>query len=358
MANKKILIVDDSALVRKQVGELIERYLDFDISFAKNGQEAVDMACSEDYDVITMDINMPVLDGISAVKIIMEKNPTAILMLSSLTTESADITIEALELGAIDYVAKPGTMNIGKRENSEDIITKIKSLSRIPKRRLARKSHASTRGVHQRAPRRETVVVKEDTRDSRDITKVVLIGSSTGGPGLIEQICASLPIDYPYPVCIVQHMPEQFTAPFTERLNRASRLEVHESKHNMEVLPGHIYIAKGGVDMNFSKRASGKIVIRENSMPNGNFFQPSVDEMMKSALTVFDAKNLIAVILTGIGDDGADAMVKLKASGAYTIGESEETATVYGMPKEAYERGGVSEQLPFHKIVKTLATLK
>lgn len=358
MANKKVLVVDDSALVRKQIRELIEMSLDFDISFAKNGQEAVDMACSENYDVITMDINMPILDGISAVKIIMEKNPTAILMLSSLTTESADITMEALELGAVDYVSKPGTMNIGKRENSEDIITKIKSLSRIPKRRLARKSRTLTRSVRERAPRRETVAVKQDTRDSRDISKVVLIGSSTGGPGLIEQICSSLPTDYPFPVCIVQHMPEQFTAPFAERLDRASRLEVHESKHNMELLPGNIYVAKGGVDMHFAKRASGKIVIRENSTPNNRFFQPSVDEMMESALSVFGARNLIGVILTGIGDDGADAMVKLKAGGAYTIGESEETATVYGMPKEAYDRGGVSEQLPFHKIVKTLATLK
>lgn len=358
MARKRILVVDDSALVRKQIKELVEMYLDFDIFFAKNGQEAVDMACSEDYDVITMDINMPVLDGLSAVKIIMQKNPTAILMLSSLTTESANITMEALELGAVDYVSKPGTMNIGKRENSEDIITKIKSLSRIPKRRLARRLRTPSRSVSERAVKREAAKPQEDSRDSRDITKVVLIGSSTGGPGLIEQICASLPVDYPFPVCIVQHMPEQFTAPFAERLNRASSLEVHESKHNMEVLPGHVYVAKGGVDMNFAKKASGKVVFRENSLPNDKFFQPSVDEMMESALSLFGAKNLIGVLLTGIGDDGAEAMVKLKRGGAYTIGESEETATVYGMPKEAYDRGGVSEQLPFHKIVKTLATLK
>ena len=351
---KKVLIVDDSALVRKQLSEIIST-LDFEIDIAKNGKEAVDKATETQYDVITMDINMPVMDGIEAVKRIMEAQPTAILMVSSLTTEDATITMDALDLGAIDYISKPGTMNVGKNENREDILQKVKSLSRIPKRRLKRQVS--------RPPIRERrrVVDKEEyvqTLDSKDITKVVLIGSSTGGPGLIEQICAAVPADYKYPICVTQHMPDQFTKAFAERLDRASLLKVHESTQNMELLPGNIYVARGGVHMNFSKKASGKIVIREDKVKGDNYFQPSVNDMMYSALNVFDATQLVGVILTGIGDDGADAMVKLKKAGAYTLGESENSAVVYGMPKEAYDRGGVMEQLDFMQILKKIATLK
>ena len=350
---KKVLIVDDSALVRKQLTELIS-ILDMEIDIAKNGQEAVDKATGMQYDVITMDINMPVMDGLEAVKQIMKKQPTAILMVSSLTTDDASITMDALDLGAIDYIAKPGTMNIGKNENSEDILQKVKSLSRIPKRRLQRQALRPPQRDRIKAIKKEV----ESAGDSRDIEKIILIGSSTGGPGLIEQICASLPRNYKYPVCIVQHMPAQFTASFAQRLNRSSSLKVLESANNMEVIPGNIYVARGGVHMHFSKKTSGKIVIREDKDKGSHYFQPSVNEMMLGSLKVFDAKNTIGVLLTGIGDDGADGMVALKKAGAYTIGESEDSATVYGMPKEAYERGGVSEQLDFMQILKKIATLK
>lgn len=351
---KKILIVDDSALVRKQLSEVVE-VLGFEIDTARNGQEAVTKATLTQYDVITMDINMPVMNGIEAVKQIMAKQPTPILMISSLTTEDAAITMDALDAGAIDYIAKPGTMNIGKEQNTKDILEKIQSLSRISPRRL--RNRAS------RAPvaRQRVAEGKEKSKhipENTTLTKIVLIGSSTGGPGLIEQICASLPANYKYPVCIVQHMPEQFTKAFAERLDRASILNVHQSAQNMDVLPGNIYIARGGVHMNFVKKVSGKVVIREDQNKGKNYFQPSVNEMMLSALDVFEGSNIIGVLLTGIGDDGADGMVKLKKMGAYTLGESEESATVYGMPREAYERGGVTQQLDFKQILKTIATLK
>jgi len=352
---KKVLIVDDSALVRKQLSEIIAT-LNFEIDVAKNGKEAVEKAIQTQYDVITMDINMPVMDGIEAVKRIMQKKPTAILMVSSLTTEDASITMEALSLGAIDYISKPGTMNIGKNENYDDIIQKVKSLSRIPLRRLKQQLSRPPLRERKRAERTTREPVEE--LSSKEITKVVLIGSSTGGPGLIEQICAALPANYKYPVCIVQHMPAQFTAAFATRLDRASALNVHESAQNMELLPGNVYVARGGVHMNFAKKVSGKIVIREDKSKGDNFFQPSVDEMIFSALEVFKPSQLVGVILTGIGDDGAEGMVKLKKLGAYTLGESEESATVYGMPKEAYDRGGVMEQLSFPQILKKIATLK
>jgi two-component system chemotaxis response regulator CheB len=354
---KKVLIVDDSALVRKQLSQIIET-LGFEIDFAKNGQEGVDKAVETDYDVITMDINMPVLDGLSAVKMIMEKNPSAILMVSSLTSENADTTIEALELGAIDYITKPGTMNVGKRENSEDILEKVKSLSRVSRRRL-KSMRRRTPVVRQRAPRQSRASQSGTNLSSQDIKKIVLIGVSTGGPGLIEQICASLPENYPHPVCIVQHMPEQFTEAFAHRLDKVSALEVHHSKTNMEVLPSNVYLAKGGVHMHFAKKVSGKIVIRDEKDNRANrFFQPSVDEMFESALSIFDAKQVLGIILTGIGDDGAEGLLKIREGGGYTIGESEESCTVYGMPKVAYDMGAVMEQLPFAQIVKKIVSFK
>jgi two-component system chemotaxis response regulator CheB len=352
---KRVLIADDSALVRKQLREMIET-LGFEIDTARNGREAVDKVLENKYDVVTMDINMPVMDGITAVREIMEKKPTPILMVSSLTTESADITIEALELGAVDYISKPGTMNVGKEENRDDIIQKVKSLSRIPARRL--KTTARRPLKRERRVREPDAAPVVSDKDSRDIKKVLLVGASTGGPGLIEQICAALPPSYPHAVCVVQHMPEQFTSAFAARLDRVSTLPVHESKNNMEFLPGNIYVAKGGTHVHFAKKVSGKIVLREESDKKDQFFQPSVDEMFMSALEVFKGHQLMAVLLTGIGDDGAEGMVAVKRAGGYTIGESEETATVYGMPKEAYERGGVLEQLPFPKIVKAVATFR
>ena len=351
---KKVLIVDDSALVRKQLSDIIST-LDFEIDTAKNGQEAVTKATSTQYNLITMDINMPVMDGIEALKQIIKIQPTPVLMVSSLTSDDAAITMDALDLGAVDYILKPGTMNVGRDKNKDEILDKVKLLSRISPRTIKR------RLAKMHKPQLQTSVEKQKPKislTSKDITKVVLIGSSTGGPGLIEQICSSLPQNYKFPVCIVQHMPEQFTKAFVHRLNRTSTLQVHEGSKNMELKPGNIYVARGGVHMNFSKKVSGTIVIRENEKKGDCFFQPSVNEMMFSALDLFDAKNLIAVLLTGIGDDGADAMVALKKAGAYTIAESEESATVYGMPREAYERGGVTEQLDFQQIVKTIMTLK
>jgi two-component system, chemotaxis family, protein-glutamate methylesterase/glutaminase len=351
--SKKVLIVDDSALVRKQLSDIIGT-LDFEIDTAKNGQEAVNKATSTQYTLITMDINMPVMDGIEALKQIIKNRPTPVLMVSSLTADDATITMNALDLGAVDYILKPGTMNVGRDKNKEEILDKVKLLSKISPRTIKRR----LAGMHKQVKAPALTQKPKTSLTSKDITKVVLIGSSTGGPGLIEQICASLPQNYKFPVCIVQHMPEQFTKAFVERLNRSSTLEVHESTKNMELKPGNIYIARGGVHMNFSKKVSGTIVIKENEKKGNCFFQPSVNEMMFSALELFDAKNLIAVLLTGIGDDGADAMVALKKAGAYTIGESEESSTVYGMPREAYERGGVTEQLDFAQIVKTITTLK
>lgn len=351
---KRILIADDSALVRKQITEIIAE-LGFEIDTARNGAEAVEKATASQYDVITMDINMPVMDGLTAVRKIMEVRPTPILMISSLTTESAQITMEALDAGAVDYIAKPGTMNVGRNENSEDIIQKVKSLSRIPSRRLKTMMRCS---VVRERPQSVRESIRTENKSTAEVTKILLIGASTGGPGLIEQICAALPARFAYAVCIVQHMPEQFTEAFAARLDKNSILPVVEAKNLMELYPGNIYIARGGVHMHFAKKVTGRVMIREEKNKGSRFFQPSIDEMFLSALNVFSADQIVGVLLTGIGDDGASGMVAIKEAGGYTIGENEETATVYGMPKEAFDRGGVSQQLPFPKIIRALQTLQ
>lgn len=351
---KRILIADDSALVRKQITEIIAE-LGFEVDTARNGAEAVEKATASQYDVITMDINMPIMDGLTAVRKIMQARPTPILMISSLTTESAQITMEALDAGAVDYISKPGTMNVGRSENSEDIVQKVKSLSRIPPRRL---KTMTRRSVVRERPQSVREATRLENKSNADVTKILLIGASTGGPGLIEQICTALPSSFGYAVCIVQHMPEQFTAAFATRLDKNSTLPVIEAKDHMELYPGNIYLARGGVHMHFGKKVTGRVVIREETKKGNRFFQPSVDEMFMSALKVFSGDQIVGVLLTGIGDDGASGMVAIKQAGGFTIGESEETATVYGMPKEAYDRGGVSQQLPFPKIVRALQTLR
>ena len=349
---KKVLIVDDSALVRKQLRGLIEE-LGFEVDTAKNGQEGVEKAIAEDFAVITMDVNMPIMDGITAVKKIMQAKPTPILMVSSLTSEDASTTIEALENGAVDYVAKPGTFNVGLATTGDDLAEKILTLSKMSTRKLARNFSA----LKGRASRKEHAPIAMP-KAIKAVDKVLLIGASTGGPGLIEEICASLPANFPYAVFIVQHMPEKFTSTFATRLARVSALSVTEAVPHEEVSAGCIYIAKGGVHMHFGKKVSGKIIIRLESNKGNRFFQPSVDEMMLSALQVFDPKKIVAVLLTGIGDDGAQGMVAIKKAGGFTFGESEETATVYGMPRVAYENGGVSQQLPFPQIVSKLMQLQ
>jgi len=253
---KKVLIVDDSALVRKQLGELLDK-AGYDIGFAKNGQEAVEFAAAVDFDVITMDINMPVMDGLTAVKEIMRINPTPIVMVSSLTQDEADITFEALELGAVDYVPKPGTITLNIEASKRDILSKIETASRIKKNRLTIRKHATKKKVD---------IQKKSTEEKsnlpKTVEKLVLIGASTGGPGLIEEILTSLPGDYPYPLCIVQHMPESFTANFAKRLDKNCAIEVVEAKAGDLIVPGKAIIGKGGRHLHLAKKASGALSVK------------------------------------------------------------------------------------------------
>jgi len=342
---KKILVVDDSALIRKQLGNLFDR-AGYDVGFAKNGIEAVEFVEEVKFDCITMDINMPVMDGLSAVKEIMKKNPTPIIMVSSLTQDEADITFEALELGAIDYVPKVGTLNLNLKEAEAEILKKIEMAVKLPKNRVLIKRHSFKKKISLQTPKVEKIPKKFD--------KLVLIGASTGGPGLIEEILTSLPYNYPYPVCVVQHMPETFTGKFAERLNKNSEIEVVEAKGGDLLKPAKAIIGKGAWHFHLAKKASGALMVKLVPNTMKRFFVPSVDELFLSASKIYQCKSILAVELTGIGDDGADGMVALREKGAYTLAEDETTAVVYGMPKVAWEKGGAVKKLPFPEIVKEI----
>lgn len=368
---KKILVVDDSSLIRKHLVKLFEDN-GYETESAKNGQEACDLALNQDFDAITMDLNMPVMDGLEAISIIMQKNPTPILVVSSLTTEGAAETIESLELGAIDYVAKPGQYRIDTATQGDELLEKLEIVSSISKRRLGShlrkmsRSREPVRATEQREERKSenkystnNIQTGKDLDSfSTDVKKIVLIGSSTGGPGLIEKICTSLPTNFPHPVCVVQHMPEQFTAAFASRINSISKVIVKESEHGEELRNGVVYIAKGGTHLQFRKKVSGKLTVKHGGSMKERFFTPSVDEMYLSALELFNAKDINAIILTGIGDDGAEGIVEIKKSGGYTIGETEESCTVYGMPRVAFEKGGISEQMDFDKILSYITSIR
>jgi len=343
---KTILVVDDSPTVRNELGNLFNNN-GYDVALAKHGEEALEWLEDTDFDLITLDINMPVMDGITTLKHIMKIKPTPVLMVSSLTSEDADITFEALELGAVDFVPKPGTFSVDLKHNREEILQKVKDALKIPKNRLQIRKRAVQRKINLSQKKRTKPI------DS-SFERVVLIGASTGGPKLIEAIASSLPADYPYPLCVVQHMPETFTGKFAKRLDGLSEIEVVEGKNNEKLEPCKMIIAKGGYHLHFAKKASGAYSVKLASNRANRFFVPSIDEMFFSAAKVIKDKKILAVELTGIGDDGADGMVALKKQGAYTLAESEDSAVVYGMPKEALLRGGAVKSLSFNKILKEI----
>ncbi len=334
MIRKKILVVDDSAVIRRYLSKLLEN-AGYIVEVAKNGQEAIDKLRQNSFSLVTLDFEMPILNGIETLKIIMKEFPTRVLMISSFTTDNADITFEALQIGAIDYIPKPkNSIDIAKV--SDEILTKVKNSLLITPKKL--KSTLMPFKKHD---------IDIDTKIDMGF---VLIGASTGGPRLIEQICKTLPEGYPHAVCIVQHMPTEFTANFAKRLNTLSKVEVLEADNAMELKKSRIIIAKGGKHLHFRKKLNS-FFVQLSSNINDRFFVPSVDEMFLSAAQTLPCKKILAIELTGIGDDGADGMVALRKKGAFTIAESEKSAVVYGMPKEAYERGGAVKVLDFNDIL-------
>jgi two-component system chemotaxis response regulator CheB len=347
-----VVIADDSAFMRKKIKALLESDPSIKvIAAARDGQEAVDHVKKHQPDVVTLDINMPIMDGITALQIIMAESPRPVLMLSSLTQEGAITTFECLELGAFDYVGKPsGTISHDIDRQTAEIIAKVKQAASSRSRRpSARKALPST-------PKAGRDVPPIGASTNSFAQQVVVIGVSTGGPKTLFDIVPLLPQDLDAAVVIVQHMPESFTGQFAKRLNDACRIPFKEAEAGDILKPGHGYLARGGKHLVFSKRVTGGVMARYSALPADSLHTPSVDVMMDSSLQAF-GNRVIGVLLTGMGDDGADAMVHIRSAGGTTIAEAESTCIVFGMPAQAIARGGADYVLPSHDIADKIVSL-
>lgn len=348
----KVLIVDDSALMRRQLTTLFQAEGDFEIRQVSNGREAVRENRDFQPDVVTLDINMPEMDGLTALSLIMAERPVAVVMVSSLTRQSALATFEALNLGAVDYIGKPGgTISLSIDEIKDELVAKVRAAARA---KLKGKS-TPLRGLAQRLREDREKAAARPVPMRRGVAAegLVLVGVSTGGPSTLEAILPHLPAHFPWPILVVQHMPAAFTKSFAERLDQACALRVVEASSPMPVEPGTIYIAKGGSDMVATVR-SGKLTVLPKPENPKFLWHPSVELLGQSVLEHCDPARVTAVMLTGMGDDGSESFTTIKKRGGRTIAESEQSAVVFGMPAELIKRGGASLVLPAEKVAGQL----
>jgi two-component system chemotaxis response regulator CheB len=343
VAATTVLVVDDSALMRRAIKGILETAGGFVVHTARNGVDGLDQLDRVRPDVVTLDVNMPEMDGLTCLAKIMAERPTPVVMVSSLTEASALVTLEALELGAVDYVAKPGgTVSLNLNDVAEEIVGKVRgaAAARIGRARGLRERVRATA-----APRR---VVNAGEVD------LLLVGSSTGGPALLAELLAQLPATLGAPVVVAQHIPASFTATLARRLDDLCQLRVHEVDRIMTLQRGSIYLGRGSADVVVARRTDGLIV---KSVPaSGEYrWHPSVDRLVASARRHIPAERLVCALLTGMGDDGAAEMAAVREGGGRTIAEAEETAVVWGMPGELARRGGATEVLPSYAIAERLA---
>lgn len=341
----KLLIVDDSALMRRQLTQLFSETGEFDLRIARHGAEAVAENLSFEPDVITLDINMPQMDGLTALSLIMAARPVPVVMVSSLTEKGALATFEALALGAVDYIEKPGgTISLTMEQVKDELIRKVKQ---------AAKAKVKSGQAPATSTLEKPVSAKNETVGGLGDDGLIIMGASTGGPSTVERILSALPGDFPYPIVIAQHMPSAFTSPFANRLNNLCALNVVEVSKPMPVEKGFVYVGRGGADILVTVRQD-KLMVIARPESKQYLWHPSVELLCESVLEHCEASKVIGVMLTGMGYDGAAAFTQLKKKGGRTIAESEATAIVYGMPKELIGRGGASLTLANDKIAAQL----
>lgn len=343
----RVLVVDDSAFMRVFLGKFIEENPKLELAgTARNGQDAIEKTKALRPDVITMDVEMPKMNGIEAVRTIMREVPTPVIMLSSLTKDGADATVQALQFGAFDFLAKPEDHSpMGLSELAEQLDAKIMAAAKIPVQRFVVSDKPKVvlpeQMAHMTPPPKEKV------------KQVVAIGTSTGGPRALNYILPKIPADFPCPIVIVQHMPAKFTKSLAERLNSQSQIEIVEAENHQVLENGKVYIAPGGLHMRVISRF-GQFLISLEETEKRNEHRPSVDVLFESIAVL---PNILKhyILLTGMGSDGARGMLKGKASGAAsTIAESSNTCVVFGMPKSAIELDCVDYVVDLHEIPKKM----
>ena len=347
-----VVVVDDSALVRSLLTEIINRQSDMQcIGAASDPLIAREMIRNLNPDVITLDVEMPRMDGIDFLSKLMRLRPMPVVMVSTLTERGADVTLRALELGAVDFVAKPkiGVAD-GLRKLGEEITDKIRTAARARVRRLpGAPAAAASAGPNAAAASTAAAASPQPVANVGRLSteKLIFIGASTGGTEATREVLTQLPPDAPA-VLITQHMPPGFTKSYAARLDTLCRIRVAEARDGERVLPGHAYIAPGGLHMSV-ERSGANYVVRVRDGEPVNRHKPSVEVLFKSAAQVA-GPNALGVMLTGMGADGATAMREMRQAGAFTVAQDEATCVVFGMPREAIAHGGVSEVLPIGKI--------
>ncbi|WP_022851731.1 protein-glutamate methylesterase/protein-glutamine glutaminase [Limisalsivibrio acetivorans] len=353
MSKVRVVVVDDSAFMRKAIESMIAKDPDIEIvGQARNGFEAVDMAKKLRPDVMTLDIEMPRMDGLTALQKIMEENPLPVIMVSSLTTEGADATIKALEYGAVDFISKDKSFaSFGVMKIEDELRNKIKSFARrkgIIRRMPVRKPMRPSAPAAQRQPQAPSKPEATKTVSRGFGKKLVVIGTSTGGPQSLQKVIPRIPANFPCPIVIVQHMPPNFTKSLATRLDSLSKLKVIEAQGNEKLEPGTVYIAKGGNHLKL-KRAGSGLLTGISSEPEGSLHVPSVDVTVESIANVAGTDTL-GVIMTGMGSDGRKGLQMLKQRGGNVIAQDEESCIVYGMPRAVIEAGISDEIVPLDDI--------
>lgn len=339
----RVLVVDDSAFMRKILKDIINSDPELEVCCeARDGIEAVEMARLHKPDVITLDVEMPRMNGLDALRVIMKQTPTPVIMISALTQEGAEETIKALEYGAIDFIPKPGPpISINMKEMRDEITAKIKEVAKVPRRFLELRRIRILR-IQKRKVKKPSVPARA----------VVVMASSTGGPQSLLKVFPKFPGDLRAAILLVQHMPPGFTRSFAKRLDSVSKIDVKEAEDGEPIEEGKGYVAPGDYHMEVKMRG-GKPVIELNKKPKVHGVRPAADLTMITAAEVFGRKT-VGVVMTGMGRDGAQGIVAIKMKGGITIAQDRETSIIFGMPKAAIETGMIDYVVPLDKIAETV----
>lgn len=372
----KVLIVDDSIFMRKALEAILANETDIEIiGQARNGKECLDLVEKLHPDVITLDVEMPVMDGIQALEHIMKHNPTPVIMVSSLTQEGAELTIKALELGAVDFIPKDSNafgghaVEVGLKEKIRKFAKNKHMINLLQHSRPGATSSTTTPHTDggQFKINRTTTLHTLDTphgsagtdgskrviTNKSGIKRIVALGTSTGGPQSLQKVIPLLPADLGVPIVITQHMPPNFTASLANRLNSLSKLEVIEAQGKEKLEPNVVYIAKGGYHLKF-KKVGPSVYTELSTEPSDVFNIPGVDVMVESIAEIY-GKECLGVIMTGMGNDGTKGLTTLKGMGGTIIAQNEPSCIVYGMPRAVVEAGIADEIVPLEEIASRIA---
>jgi two-component system chemotaxis response regulator CheB len=338
----KVLCVDDSALIRSLMTEIINSQPDMTVvATAPDPLVARDLIKQHNPDVLTLDVEMPRMDGLDFLEKLMRLRPMPVVMVSSLTERGSEITLRALELGAVDFVTKPKVgIRDGMLEYSEKLADKVRAAARARVRQAAPAQHAAASSASAGAAAHAPAHAPLFNNPLVSTEKLIIVGASTGGTEAIREVLVPLPPDAPA-VLIAQHMPPGFTKSFAQRLNGLCRITVKEAEHGERVLPGHAYIAPGHAHLLLA-RSGANYIAHLSDDPPVNRHRPSVDVLFRSAAQ-HAGKNAVGVILTGMGRDGAAGLLDMRKAGAYTLAQDEASCIVFGMPREAIAMGAADE---------------